>query len=589
MNEGTPQNQGDTEKQWTALKESMTKAAEEVLPKKKRVQKQPWMTKEILEKMEKRKIAKSLDPEKYNQLKKEVERECIKAKDEWWNGKCEEVEELESKHESRAMHKKIKEITGQGFRKRGSNCIKSKDGKMLFDEDEIKTRWEEYVSELYNDDRGDPPEIEDDDGEEVLISEIEKAIKDLKSGKASGSDMITSEMIKALDETGVKIIHKLVNDIYKTGVIPTSMNESIFIRLPKKPKATMCTEYRTLSLMSHVLKVILKVILLRNKQMIENEISNLQSGFMSGKGTREGIFNMRMLCEQYCEVSKDIYACFIDYEKAFDRVNHESMIKCLKDIGLNGKDIRLIVNLYWTQKAYIQLEQDLSGEIMIKRGVRQGCVLSPCLFNLYTEMIFRHIEDMEGVIVGGVNINNLRYADDSVLLADSEGSLQTILNAVNEAGNAFNMKMNAKKRKTMIITKKDDKPSISTTIDGTNIEQVTNFPYLGQKITEDGRCREEIKRRINIAKTTFSKMSKVLTLNTRQRILQCYIWSTLQYGVETWTITGSMAKRLSAFEMWCYRRMLRISWTEKVSNEEVLERAKIKKRLYNIIQTKKLQ
>ena len=132
---------------------------------------------------------------------------------------------------------------------------------------------------------GDPPEIEDDDGEEVLISEIEKAIKDLKSGKASGSDMLTSEMIKALDETGVKIIHKLVNDIYKTGVIPTSMNESIFIHLPKTPKATMFTEYCTLSLMSHVLKVILKVILLRNKQKIENEISNLQSGFMSGKGT----------------------------------------------------------------------------------------------------------------------------------------------------------------------------------------------------------------------------------------------------------------------------------------------------------------
>ena len=115
----------------------------------------------------------------------------------------------------------------------------------------------------------------------------------------------------------------------------------------------------------------------------------------------------------------------------------------------------------------------------------------------------QHIKDMEGVIVGGVNINNLRYADDTVLLADSEGCLQTILNEVNEAGKAFNMKMNAKKTKTM-ITKKDDKPRISTTI-GTNIEQVTNFPYLGQKITEDGRCEEEIKRRINIAKTTFSK------------------------------------------------------------------------------------
>ena len=89
------------------------------------------------------------------------------------------------------------------------------------------------------------------------------------------------------------------------------------------------------------------------------------------------------------------------------------------------------------------------------------------------------------------------------------------------------MKMNAKKTKTM-ITKKDDKPKISTTIDGTDIEQVINFPYLGQKITEDGRCEEEIKRRINIAKTTFSKMSKVLkskkiALNTRKRFLQCYI------------------------------------------------------------------
>ena len=81
---------------------------------------------------------------------------------------CEEVEELESKHESRAMHRKIKEITGQGTRKRGSNCIRNKHGKMLFDESEIKSRWEEYVSELYNDDRGNPPKIEDDEGEDFF-------------------------------------------------------------------------------------------------------------------------------------------------------------------------------------------------------------------------------------------------------------------------------------------------------------------------------------------------------------------------------------------------------------------------------------
>ena len=116
----------------------------------------------------------------------------------------------------------------------------------------------------------------------------------------------------------------------------------------------------------------------------------------------------------------------------------------------------------------------------------------------------------------------------------------------------------------MIITKTDDKPKLRMSIEGTDILQVSNFPYLGQQITKYGRCEEEIKKRINIAKMTFSKMIKVLTsrkisLNTRKRILHCYIWSTLQCGVETWTITESMAKRLSAFKMRAYRRMLRIS------------------------------
>ena len=169
---------------------------------------------------------------------------------------------------------------------------------------------------MYNDERENPPKIEGEEGEDFLRLEIEKVIKNLKSGKASGNDMITSEMIKALDDGEVDIIHKLLNDIHETGVIPASMNESIFIRLPKKPKATMCAEYRTLSPMSHLLKVILKVMPLRNRQKIEKEISILQSGFMSGEVTREGIFNMRIICERYCNVNKNIYACFIDYEKS---------------------------------------------------------------------------------------------------------------------------------------------------------------------------------------------------------------------------------------------------------------------------------
>ena len=209
------------------------------------------------------------------------------------------MEQLDEQHKSSEMQKKVKEITGQGYKQRASNCIRDKDGKMLFETHEIKSRWEEYVSELHNDKRGNPPLVQSVDGEEILLSEVEEAVIELKSGKAPGGDQLTSEEIKALDEFELEVIHKLVNEIYNASYIPSNMKESIFVRLPKKPKAKMCTEYRTLSLMSHLLKLILRIILLRNREKIEQEINSLQSEFMTGKGTREGIFNLRMINERF--------------------------------------------------------------------------------------------------------------------------------------------------------------------------------------------------------------------------------------------------------------------------------------------------
>ena len=373
------------------------------------------------------------------------------------------------------------------------------------------------------------------------------------------------------------------------------MKNSTFIRLPKKSKAVECTEFRTLSLMSHMLKVLLRIILRRNKILLEKEIDVTQSGFIGGKGTREGIFNMRTISERYLQLNKEIYVCFIDYEKAFDRVNHEKLIQSLQRIGVRGRDIRFIRNLYWDQKAFIKLENSLSDEIKIKRGVRQGCVLSPTLFNLYTEMIFREIEDLPGINIGGRNVNNLRYADDTVLVAENEEHLQNLLDTVNNSGLCYGMKMNAKKTKSMVISRKEAKPRIKIKIGQTDIEQVDNFIYLGQMITEDGRSDKEIIRRISIAKGIFNKMSKNVlckketSLKTRKRILTCYVWSTLLYGADTWTLNTEMIKRLSAFEMWCYRKMLRISWYDKISNEEVLKWIKEKRTLVTSIKIKKLK
>ena len=256
----------------------------------------------------------------------------------------------------------------------------------------------------------------------------------------------------------------------------------------------------------------MSVLLERVRNKLQSEIAEVQYGFGKGKGTRNAIFVLRMIAERQIEMRKDLYLCFIDYEKAFDRVRHPLVVKMLEDVNLDGKDLRLICNLYWDQESAIRIGDNLSELINIMRGVRQGCVLSPDLFALYGERILRSIEDMNGISFGGVKLNNLRYVDDSVLMAESEEELQELLDVVNEAGEDWGLRINVDKTKSMVVTK-TVKQTCNLKLAGRDkeIKQVSNFNYLGSLFTEDARCITEIKRRIQIAKKTFIDMSNLFT------------------------------------------------------------------------------
>ena len=170
----------------------------------------------------------------------------------------------------------------------------------------------------------------------------------------------------------------------------------------------------------------------------------------------------------------------------------------------------------------------MSESLKIKRGVRQGCVLSPSLFNLYMEHIFRQIDELPGVKIGGRNINNLRYAE---LLAETEEDLQKTVDQVKRESESFGLLMNAKKTKTMVFSKSSNPPNTRIHIEGKLIENVQTFTYLAALMTKDGRSEKEIKRRINIAKRTFQQKSKLptshdLSYATKIRLVKCYILAT---------------------------------------------------------------
>ena len=233
----------------------------------------------------------------------------------------------------------------------------------------------------------------------------------------------------------------------------------------------------------------------------------------------------RTLIERALEIQKDVYLCFIDYTKAFDRVRHDEIIKELRKLKIDGKDLRIIKNMYWEQTAAMRVEGEISAFQKIKRGVRQGCVLSPDLFSLYSEIIMRNIEGQPGIRVGGHNINNLRYADDTVLISENEKDLQQLLNIVESKSKEKWLELNSKKTEVMVISRKEEPPLINITINGIKLKQRDHFKYLGALISSDGRNNTEISARIAQAKMTFQKMKTVLTnshisIHTRKQCFQ---------------------------------------------------------------------
>ena len=164
----------------------------------------------------------------------------------------------------------------------------------------------------------------------------------------------------------------------------------------------------------------LKILQARLQQYMNNELPDVQAGFRKGRGTRDQIANIRWIIRKARESQRNIYFCFIDYAKAFDCVDHYKLWKILKEMGISDHLTCLLRNLYAGQEATVRTGHGTTDRFQIGKGVRQGCILSPCLFNLYAEYIMSDVgldEAQAGIMIARRNISNLRYADDTILMA----------------------------------------------------------------------------------------------------------------------------------------------------------------------------
>ncbi|CAH2302922.1 Hypothetical predicted protein [Pelobates cultripes] len=281
----------------------------------------------------------------------------------------------------------------------------------------------------------------------------------------------------------------------------------------------------------------LKILQARLKQYMDRELPDVQASFRRGQGTRDQIANVRWVTEKAREFQKNIYFCCKDYSKAFDCVDHNNMWQVLKEMGVPDNLTRLLRNLYVDQEATVRTEHGTTEWFKIVKGVRQVCILSPYLFTLYAEYIMHKAgldESKAGINIAGRNINNLRYADDTTLMAESEEELKDLLMRVKEESTKAGLLLNVKKTKIMANSNLS-----SWEIDGEEVEAVTVFIFLGSKISSDGDCSHEFKRCLLLGRKAMASLDKLvktkdITLSTKVRIVRrTMVFPVVTYGCES--------------------------------------------------------
>ena len=285
------------------MNKTLIDTATEILGKH-REKKKNWITEELMDMCDLRrelKKTKFLSGSSYKQVNTKIKREMKKAKENWINQKCIDIGDCLTRNNTKRAYQIVKDLTKP--KDNAAVNIQDKHGKCITDKMDVRKRWTEYCSELYSHNAEGDDEVLavnepiDQDSFHILESEVEAAIRGLKIGKSPGVDNIPAELLKSGGDILKKLLTYICNKIWETGIWPSEWTKSLIISLHKKGSTHKCENYRTISLITHASKIMLKIILHRLQHITEEFISEEQAGFRKGRSTSEQIFNLRIISE----------------------------------------------------------------------------------------------------------------------------------------------------------------------------------------------------------------------------------------------------------------------------------------------------
>lgn len=414
-------------------------------------------------------------------------------------------------------------------------------------------------------------------------------MQDLKNNKRSGEDQLTAEMIKAGENISVSMLHNLLKEIWKSKQVPQDWKNSVVIPIFKKRDKTECTNYRGISLLSVPGKILSRILYNCMSVLGDIFLRDGQCGFRKKRSTIDMIFAARQLVEKAIEQKTGLSLAFIDISKAFDSVSSDVLFKILDKLKCSPTLLSLLMGLYDNTFSKVRVD----GELL---------PLAPFLFLICMQVIiFITMEQSQAGVeicyrtdtnlfcnrnlrarrkVNIAKLQELMFADDCAVTAESPEDLQLLVNAFSRAANDFGLKVSVAKIEVMFVNCQPQDIVLNISA----LKGVDTFKYIGSLLTSYDDITTEIENHLKATNQAFGRLS----LKTKLMVYKTAVLSTLLNSAECWNLLERHIKKLKAFHLRCLRSILKISWKDYVPNVEVLERANMMN-ISEILRTRRLR
>ncbi|BHF75251.1 hypothetical protein SprV_0501834700 [Sparganum proliferum] len=397
---------GEVSNQWSSLKTSVYGAAEKILGYTQR-RRSDWISGRTLQLSAQTTRARSRNDDSFHQLRKMMEKSARDDQKQYWAEIATSMEQASNVGGTLKLYRPIRQVSGKPSTLSDSVC--------------------------------DPPSE----------GEVADAIRKLRNNKAPGEDGIPAEIFKSCVDTLAPWIHEVIERAWRDEVVPDDWGLGILVPILKKGDKTKCENYRGISLID-VATTVFAIVLLRRFQAVRDSRTRPnQAGFRAGRGCADQIFTLRRILEFRHSYQQPTAVCFVDFAAAFDFVHHESLWRIMALDGVPAKIIAMIKAYYRSITVRVLVRNNLPQPFGIRSGVRQGCILSPILFNYAIDWILgRALRDSDGVEFAlGHRLTDLDYADDIALLASSFGDLQSMVSRAKKVARSVGLSINAVKIK----------------------------------------------------------------------------------------------------------------------------------------------